>query len=314
MTSATDWIWSGEHQDYYYWIVKADGSLYYNWYKSANEPALRAKDATFQDIGLSRAVLVNKTHGNGTSPGSDIDIYYRYPHSSRQQPLTPTRRLTYTSEPDLPSTAPSFRVPYSLVRPESAPPARTTETYRPRKNCTWDIEIKRKDGRPENTNAVALIDSACQKGNWISHHLIKRMGIERSKLEPLYNGPTLDSGAGPVTADHEIELSFKRVNGNQYYDITCFVFPPNTKRMDMVIGLDFISEHDILSVNDGACLPLLENGTLSAGEQAEIAAAEARRRQEEAALEARRAAVPGQSLQQQSQTQRTQSQPQRQKS
>lgn len=89
------------------------------------------------------------------------------------------------------------------------------------------------------------------------------MKVTWSEIRPIYDGPTLNTGNGPVTAEQEIIISFKRVNGNQYYECRCYMLSSDAKGMDLIIGTGFINEHHIFEVNEGACLPFLQNGNPS---------------------------------------------------
>jgi hypothetical protein len=162
----------------------------------------------------------------------------------------------------------------SLSRSATAPPAQTTKTYQPKEvkqRFQWTMEIPCIDsnGKKKHKPAMALLDSQTQKGNWVSMKLLRRLNKTKEIEQPL-DRPTLNTPLGPVTAAGTIELSMKRMEGNSYYDCNCYVFPDETGMcFDLILGQEFLVEHEIMTVNDGALMPMVENDKLTSDDTGE---------------------------------------------
>lgn len=158
-----------------------------------------------------------------------------------------------------------------LTRSESAPAAaQTTNTYQPREveeTFSWKLEIPyMHKGYKADANAIALLDTQTQKGNWISHDLLQRMHM-LTQAHPVHNPPTLDTPSGSISAAGRIRIDFKRREGNRYYPCDFYVFPPSCGLgFDVILGRDFINRYKILSVNQDAMLPVLERDSLTPGQ------------------------------------------------
>lgn len=107
------------------------------------------------------------------------------------------------------------------------------------------------------------MDTQCQNGNWISQALVKRLNKLHS-ITTISNPPTLDDMNGrPVLAQGTVKIEFKRSRGNKFYDCELYVCPPQTSHFDVIFGADFINEHEIMTMNPHACMPVLERDKIS---------------------------------------------------
>lgn len=156
---------------------------------------------------------------------------------------------------------------------------------------------------------VALLDTQCQKGNWVSLRLIKRLNLT-DQIERDISAPELESGTGhDVEALGAIQLSWKwHPNGTRMYDGQFFVFK-NSPHLDVVIGVEYIVRERSPQANTSAFIPLTEVKKVKCKQKTDcfqtcwltdcslladkvaIALAEEKRRQEKEALAARRAAA-----------------------
>lgn len=156
--------------------------------------------------------------------------------------------------------------------------------------------------------ATALLDTQCQKGNWISLRLVKRLGKESSISQNVTVPEMPDASGRSIMATGVIELEWKRhPRGNRVHQCHFSVFP-TSDQLDVIFGVEYIVQENLLTVNNDALVPLLEhkklnkskfqsiiclsreatNKSLLSEDKAAIALAEERQRQEKAALEARR--------------------------
>lgn len=164
----------------------------------------------------------------------------------------------------------AFTAREPLLRSDSAPAARTTKTYKPKEikeTFQWDMEIPYKIGYGQSAMAyaVALLDPQSQKGNWITEELLERTGY-KPQVRRLEHSPTVDGASGPVTAIGGITLEMKRREGNKYFRIPLWVLPRKERpSFELVLGRDFLNEHDIMKVNADALLPLVERDQPTAG-------------------------------------------------
>jgi hypothetical protein len=160
-----------------------------------------------------------------------------------------------------------------LPRSESAPPAQSTRTYQPREireRYKWDVDIpyEGSDGRRALRPAVALLDTQSQGGNWITCELlldmnkwehVSRMGAEAQAY-------VVQTASGLMSPIGTITFAMKRLEGNRYFDVHFFVCPRQESRAyDIILGRDFINEHEVLVVNRDALLPLLVDKDITPG-------------------------------------------------
>ncbi|KAI0975150.1 hypothetical protein F4678DRAFT_419465 [Xylaria arbuscula] len=132
--------------------------------------------------------------------------------------------------------------------------------------------------------AVALLDTQCCLGNWISDRLVKRLGME-SSISPEFDHPVLRDASGQlVTACGVVDLQWKwypygtRTHASQFY-----VLP--TGHVDVVIGVEFILSNRLVLTNEGAFLTLVRDKKSKKGDDAAIKQAKKRQQEEKAALE-----------------------------
>jgi hypothetical protein len=105
---------------------------------------------------------------------------------------------------------------------------------------------------------VALLDTACQKGNWVSLRLIQNLHLD-DQISTAVSAPELKSGTGhDVEALGAIELSWVwHPNGTRRFDAQFFVFKDGDQ-FDVVIGLEYIVKENLLQANTSAFVPLTE--------------------------------------------------------
>ncbi|KAF2195048.1 hypothetical protein K469DRAFT_733808 [Zopfia rhizophila CBS 207.26] len=153
----------------------------------------------------------------------------------------------------------------------------------------WDIKIIDAKGNP--VLATALLDTQCQSGNWISQRLVERLG-KSSSISRDFSAPSVaDANGNSVRASGVVTLEFKRHRGNRFFQSQFFVFPPSSDHFDVIFGVEYIVQENLVSVSEDALVPLVLHKKLGENDKAATAIAEEKRRQERAALEARRQAA-----------------------
>lgn len=126
-----------------------------------------------------------------------------------------------------------------------------------RQSFKWNIQTPSNDKGLKH--AVALLDTQCQRGNWVSSQFIKRIG-KTSEVRIVWNAPLLQAAKGGfVTTQGQISLEWKRQQGNNFYETDFYVLPKDAMTFDVIFGAEFISENKLLTVNEHVMLPLLES-------------------------------------------------------
>lgn len=105
---------------------------------------------------------------------------------------------------------------------------------------------------------VALLDTQCQKGNWVSLRLIERLNLA-DQIERDVAAPELESGTGhSVEALGAIQLSWKwHMNATRMFAGRLFVFKDGAQ-FDVIIGVECIVKNKLVQVNASAFVPLTE--------------------------------------------------------
>jgi len=114
--------------------------------------------------------------------------------------------------------------------------------------------IARDTGRP--VHAVAMLDTGCKIGNWISDRLARTL---QTPIEPIIDGrPRVKIANGhSLTATGRVTIHFRRQDGHRFHECQLYVFPHVSDHLDVIFGLQYIVQEDILFENEYACLPLV---------------------------------------------------------
>lgn len=181
-----------------------------------------------------------------------------------------TGTYNYTANQGIQSVSgyPSPRTP--LPRSGSAPAARTTATYEPselKQSFQWDMMIPYSSGE---LYAVALLDPQAQTGNWITQELLRKLGMI-SLVQWSRRSTTVEAAMGPMSGVGKIGLQMKRRTGNKYYNIYFDVLPDRkSPGFELILGRPFLNQHDILSVNRDALLPLVASEKATPGKHKNV--------------------------------------------
>ncbi|KAK4211760.1 hypothetical protein QBC37DRAFT_206202 [Rhypophila decipiens] len=151
-----------------------------------------------------------------------------------------------------------------------------------------DIIILRNGSEPQ-LPAVALLDTQCQKGNWISSRLVERLGVSDQVRTDIEAVEVWDANGKPVKACGAVDLVWRpHPNGERNHWCRFYVLPRSGDKFDIILGADFIHANGLLLLNLPALLTLTEHEKIKKKEQLDIAAAKKRQAEEKAELEARR--------------------------
>ncbi|KAL8850725.1 MAG: hypothetical protein Q9221_004373 [Calogaya cf. arnoldii] len=155
-----------------------------------------------------------------------------------------------------------------------------------------DIQIA--DHKCKYILASALLDTQCQRGNWISKRLVERLGRQH-EISQDYNPPdVLDANGHPVVACGIISLQWKwSPRGTRVHECSFLVFP-ESDHLDVIFGAEYLWSKGLVFVNESAMTPMTAHNkaTTASSEKAAIAAAHEKQKQGKAALEARRIQKP----------------------
>ncbi|KAI0505168.1 hypothetical protein F5B22DRAFT_628827 [Xylaria bambusicola] len=135
---------------------------------------------------------------------------------------------------------------------------------------------------------IALLDTQCHVGNWVSYRLVEELGLA-SSISTIFDLPNIfDANHAPVLPCGVVNLRWKwspqgtRVHTNQFY-----VFP-SSNHLDVVFGVDFIKSEGLLQVNEAFILTLVRDKKSDQKVKAAIEQARERNEAEKAALRDKR--------------------------
>ncbi|KAF2446934.1 hypothetical protein P171DRAFT_471369 [Karstenula rhodostoma CBS 690.94] len=161
----------------------------------------------------------------------------------------------------------------------------------------WDVVIF--DDNGDKHTAVALIDTACQTGNWVSLKLVERLDKASSVSQEFESPGIVDAHGTAVRAAGVIELTWrKHPRGNKSHHCRFFVFA-DIDQFDLLIGIDYIERAGLMSIND-AMVPLIAHNKIKKDDKATSDAKENQKAEKEA-LDKRKQAKASQQAQQQAQ-------------
>jgi predicted GIY-YIG superfamily endonuclease len=167
--------------------------------------------------------------------------------------------------------------------------------------------------------AMALLDTGCQTGNWISPKIVARLGKQGSVSQEFDAPGAADANGRPVTAAGVIELQWKKhPRDNRLHHTRFFVFA-DVDQFDILLGAEYIVKENLIGISQDAMAPLVEHEktkkgksisassagsmvfseekltrVVNIGGKAAIALAKEKQRQEKEALERRRQAAAAQ--------------------
>lgn len=185
------------------------------------------------------------------------------PDTRSQDPIHPAVRSFSSNLPRL-----VYMRVASLTNPghQVAVPSRTEVGSTPLPAATpftRDIQIVGADR--EYIFALALLDTGCQTGNWISRRLVERLRWQR-KISQDYAPPNLtDAGGHPVVACGIISLQWKwSPQGTRVHDCKFFIFR-ESPYLDVVFGVDYIVSEGLLTINEKAMLTMTAHNKATSG-------------------------------------------------
>lgn len=171
------------------------------------------------------------------------------------------------------------------MRCDSAPAARTTDTYKPKEiqeRFTWDVVIPNEDraGNERKKNAVALLDTQSERGNWITKELFNKIkGNTYKSLSRDADDAPVETPLGLMHSVGTTAIEMRRLEGNKYFEVPFRVGSSRKPQgYEMILGRDFINKNKILKVDRGVLLPNLASDKITPSEQVAMAALEEQRR------------------------------------
>ena len=111
---------------------------------------------------------------------------------------------------------------------------------------------------------MALFDTQCQAGNWISSRLVEK--LKKTNDVTQLDAPYLEDVNGrEVEADGSITLDWKLVDGNRTHDANFFVFA-HSDHLDVLFGVKTIVALGAVRFNKEAIAPLTEHKKITLGQ------------------------------------------------
>jgi muconolactone delta-isomerase len=104
---------------------------------------------------------------------------------------------------------------------------------------------------------VALLDTGCLSGNWISSQLVERLQVE-SSVTPGAQKMMKAANGGEVKSQGTIELDWRwSLKGVKAHTTTFHVF--DAAHHDIILGNEFLKNEGLLSWNEDNFSPLTEH-------------------------------------------------------
>ena len=111
---------------------------------------------------------------------------------------------------------------------------------------------------------MALFDTQCQAGNWISSRLVKK--LEKTNIVALLPDLCLEDVNGhDVVADGSITLDWKLVDGNRTHDAKFYVFA-NSDHLDVLFGVETCVSTGAVIFNKKAIAPMTTHKKITLGQ------------------------------------------------
>ncbi|KAH7138211.1 hypothetical protein B0J11DRAFT_587352 [Dendryphion nanum] len=113
------------------------------------------------------------------------------------------------------------------------------------------------DANDRFQRALAPLDTLCEHGDWIAIDVVKRLGLEH-QIQLDIPAPKLRSGTGQVVESMgAIMLHWYWFPlGKKMHHSLFFVFN-SPLPVDIIFGIESIAKFNLLSVNEGAFIPLM---------------------------------------------------------
>ena len=113
--------------------------------------------------------------------------------------------------------------------------------------------------------ASALLDTQCQRGNWISRRLVERLGRQH-EISQDYNPPdVLDANGHPVVACGIISLQWKwSPRGTRVHECSFLVFS-ESDHLDVIFGAEYLESKGLVFVNESAMTPMTAHNKTTTG-------------------------------------------------
>ncbi|KAI4222299.1 MAG: hypothetical protein L6R36_006245 [Xanthoria steineri] len=206
-----------------------------------------------------------------------------------------TSRLPHTLQYEIRSPDGNSSIAVQLDQSLSSDSGYGTSTSTAKK---FQYDIKAIDVHDKYKFAVAILDTGCHTGNWISRRLVERLG-RQDEISHDYERPDLkDAGGHAVVAHGIISLEWKwLLHGIRWHECKFFVMEP--EYLDVLFGAEYIVSEGLVTVNECAMTPMIAHNKAPTSENAEIALAREKQKWEKAALETRRMQTQQQAAQQQ---------------
>lgn len=180
-----------------------------------------------------------------------------------QDPIHPAVRSFSSNQP-----RPVYMRVASLTNPghQVAVPSRTEVGSTPLTAATQfvrNIQIANADR--EYILALALLDTGCQTGNWISRRLVEQLRWQH-KISQDYEPPNLTDASGhAVVACGIISLQWKwSPQGTRVHNCEFFIFR-ESPHLDVVFGGDYIVSEELLTINEKAMITMTAHNKATSG-------------------------------------------------
>ncbi|KAF2110648.1 hypothetical protein BDV96DRAFT_583492 [Lophiotrema nucula] len=150
-----------------------------------------------------------------------------------------------------------------------APTEPTTE-----KDFDWDIEVK---CQRIQKSAVAFLDPGTRRNNWISQKMVDRLG---ARVLPVLNPVVMGDDDRSFEPTGRLVVEWKRANSHTYWDCELHVLPRLKRDVDIIFGLSYLVEYQVVKVDRNAFLPNTVYKPIKLDEARQIALAEEIARQQ----------------------------------
>ena len=131
---------------------------------------------------------------------------------------------------------------------------------------TFNRDIKLLDAKEDWVHAVVLLDTQCQRGNWISRRLVERLGMSALVPTDFESFDMVQASGRSLRANGVVNITRRRRTQQATINYECpfYVFP-ESDHLDGVFGVEHIVSQNLVVVNESLMLPLIQHTKINVG-------------------------------------------------
>ena len=131
---------------------------------------------------------------------------------------------------------------------------------------TFNRDIKLLDVKEDWVHAVVLLDTQCQRGNWISRRLVERLGMSALVSTDFESFDMVQASGMSLRGSGVVNITWRwrTQQATRNYECPFYVFP-ESDHLDAVFGVEYIVSQNLVAVNELIMLPLIPHTKINVG-------------------------------------------------